>query len=141
MSTFVRFLETFSLTRAEKEWDLVNANIIRLDNYDDILKLKGNLVFLLQPADCARLHIPYKSIDDYKYPKKAYYIFGRDKYVDMIDITGLSEWVKKHGLKCDVVGIGGERANRRNATSYEAAKTVILDMERKDAHSSSRKTN
>jgi len=147
MSTFVRFLETFALERAEREWNLVNANIVRLDNYDDILKLAGNLVFLLQPADCVRLNLPWKSIDDYKYPTKAFYIFGRDKYVDMNDITGLSEWVKlnggngKDGLIGDIIGLGGPRANQRNLTSYQAAKSVIIDMERKNAHSSSRKTD
>jgi hypothetical protein len=143
MSTFVRFKETFAVERAEAEWNRINANTVRLDSYDNILDLKGKLVFLLQPWDCKRLNIPWKTVDDYTHPPKAYYIFGRDKYVSRNNITGLSEWFKLHGgdLNADIIGFGNTGSNRRNNTSYQTAQTLILDMMRKHVNGSISKTN
>ena len=142
MSTFIRFQETFRAERADIEWDKVNAEVVKLISYDEILDLKGKKVFLLQPWDCKRLSIPYKNVDDYKYPDKAFYIFGRDKYVSRGNITGLSEWVKKNVKpEDDVIGFGNTGSNRRNNTSYQTAKTLLIDMERKHVNRSVRKTN
>jgi len=143
MSTFIRFQETFRADRADTEWEKVKAEVVKLDNYDDILDLKGKLVFLLQPHDCHRLNMTWKDVYEYEYPNKAYYIFGRDKYVSRDSITGLSEWVKKNIKKDDdIIGFGTSgKSNRRNNTSYDTAKTVLMDMERKHVDSSVRKTN
>jgi len=142
MSTFIRFQETFRADRADIEWDKVNAEVVKLITYDEILDLKGKKVFLLQPIDCKRLNIPWKKVDDYEYPAKAFYIFGRDKYVSRANITGLSEWVKKNvAPHDDVIGFGNTGSNRRNNTSYDTAKTLIIDMQRKNVNRSIRKTN
>jgi len=144
LSTFIRFQETFAVERAEREWGLVKAEVVKLDNYDDILELKGKLVFLLQPPDCKRLNMTWKDVYKYEYPKKAYYIFGRDKYVDRNNITGLSEWVKKNsgGLDMEIIGFGSAgKANKVNGVSYNIAHTLLMDMTRKHVNDSVRKTN
>ena len=143
MSTFVRFQETFAADRADREWNLVKANTVKLDSYDNILDLKGKIVFLLRPRDCKRLNLTYTDALEYEYPAKAYYIFGRDKYISRANITGLSEWVKLHGgdLDADIIGFGKPGGNAKNNTSYGTAKTVFMDMERKHVNSSVRKTN
>jgi len=146
MSTFIRFQETFKAEREDIEWDNVNAEVVKLISYNEILDLKGKIVFLLQPKDCHRLNIPWKKVDTYKYPAKAYYIFGRDKYISRSNIKGLSEWVKENknklGADVDIIGFGTSgKSNQRNITSYGTAKTLLMDMERKNVNRSVRKTN
>jgi len=146
MSTFIRFQETFKADREDIEWAKVNAEVVKLITYDEILDLKGKLVFLLRPRDCKRLNIPWTPAEEYEHKGKAYYIFGRDKYVSRTNIKGLSEWVKDNillqkGLDADVIGFGKPGGNAKNNTSYGTAKTLLMDMERKNVNRSVRKTN